>query len=67
MIVIFLRALSLRKSQEVVANAVQNETISPRTAFMDLTSKVMSDPGVGPSGLLHLPKPINGDSKEEEG
>ena len=52
-----LKSLVLEKRQEVVANAVQNETISPRTAFMDLTNKVMSDPNVGPSGLLHLLTP----------
>ena len=52
-----LKSLVLEKHQEVVANAVQNETVSPPTAFMDLTNKVMSDPHVGPSGLLHLPKP----------
>ena len=40
-----LKSLVLEKRQEVVGKAVQNKTISPRTAFMDLTNKVMSDPG----------------------
>ena len=52
-----LQSLVLEKCQEVVANAVQNETVNPFTAFLDLTNKVMSDPGVGESGLLYLLKP----------
>ena len=31
--------------------------MSTRTVFIYLTNKVMSDPGVGPSGLLYSPKP----------
>ena len=35
-----LKSLVHEKRQEVIANAVENDTVAPRTAFVDLTNKV---------------------------
>ena len=40
---------------ETVKNTVENPTIAPRTAFMDLTNSVMSDPSTSGAGLSELP------------
>ena len=38
-----------------VQNAVENPTIAPRTAFMDLTRSVMRDPSTSRAGMSELP------------
>ena len=40
---------------ETVKTAVENPTVAPRTAFMDLTNTVMSDPSTSGAGLSELP------------
>ena len=52
-----VKALVTDKYNNVVKNAVENVTIAPRAAFMDLTNSVLADSSIDNSGLLHIPKP----------
>ena len=38
-----------------VQNAVDNPTIAPRTAFLDLTNNVMGNPSTSGAGMAELP------------
>ena len=45
----------MEKYQEIVQNAVSNPTITPRTAYMDLTAAVMGEPSTSGVGVPELP------------